>query len=99
MPQLTEFVRERTEAGPAVFSPWKVNQMARTLVASIDAETGNRKGHSQRVARLYAVLRDIQTAAEQEANDMTVHKFVEVIARVWANAFYVGVYRRPWAVR
>ena len=94
MQQLTEFVREHT--GPAMFTAWELNQMARTLVESIDTETGNRKAHTERVARLYAVLRDIQHDAEGEARDTTVHKLVETVARVWANAFYVGVYRRRW---
>ena len=97
MQQLTEFIRERT--GPAIFSPWELNQMARGIVDAIDAETGSRKQHAERVARLYAVLRDVQHAAEGEAKDMTVHRLVETVAKVWANAFYVGVYRRAWVPR
>lgn len=97
MTQLTEFVRDHT--GPALFSPWELNQMARGIVDAIDDETGQRKGHGERVARLYAVLRDVQHAAEGEARDVTVHRMVETVARVWANAFYVGVYRRAWVTR
>jgi hypothetical protein len=97
MALLTEFVRGRT--GPAILSPWDLNQLARGIVDAIDSETGNRKAHNERVARLYAVLRDVQTAAEQEARDVTVHKMIEALAQVWANAFYVGVYRRVWGPR
>jgi hypothetical protein len=65
----------------------ELNQRAREIVDDIDNETGNRTAHSQRVARLYAVARDIQHAAEAGAKEMTAYKIVAFLADVCVRSY------------
>jgi hypothetical protein len=79
---------------PAVFGPAELNRRARAVVEKIDAETGDRRNQSARIARLYAVFRDIQQAGDRKAFDVTVWEYVKAIGAVVANRFYMGQWRR-----
>jgi hypothetical protein len=68
-------------------TPLEVNRRAREVVDAIDNETGSRTAHSQRVAQLYAVARQIQHAAEAGAKDMTAHAIVRFLADVCVRSY------------
>jgi hypothetical protein len=68
-------------------SPVELNQRAREVVDAIDNETGQRTAHSQRVARLYSVARDIQHARAAGAKDITVHEIVKFLGDVFARTY------------
>jgi hypothetical protein len=86
--QLTAaFFRVLRAPGPEPLTPVELNRMARKVVGAIDNETGNRTAHSQRVAQLYAVARQIQHAAEAKCGEMTAHKIISFLATVFMRSY------------
>jgi hypothetical protein len=68
-------------------APVDLNRRARDIVDAIDGETGSRTAHSQRVARLYAVARDIQHAAESGCKELTTYRIIAYLATVCARSY------------
>jgi hypothetical protein len=86
MQRLTAFLRKQSpDVDP--LAPVELNRMARRVVDAIDGETGSRTAHSQRVARLYAVARDIQHAAESGCKEMTTYKIVAFLMAVLTRSY------------
>lgn len=88
---MTEFVRTRDGGG--ALSPLEMDQRARAVIDAIDAETGTRKAHAERVQRLYALGCDIQRACAGKARDVTVHKIVAFLMHVIARNYGLGFAR------
>jgi hypothetical protein len=89
MQRAASFLRDRFHRaqGAQSLSPADLNRRAREIVDDIDNETGNRTAHSQRVARLYAVARDIQHAAEAGAKEMSAYRIVAFLADVCLRSY------------
>jgi hypothetical protein len=90
MESTAAFLRDRLRSLIPTFDPMapaELNQRARTVIENIDAETGNRTAHSQRVARLYSIARDIQHTKEAGAGEMTVYRIVSFLFDVLKRSY------------
>lgn len=86
MQRIAAFVRSMLPDTNA-HSPLELNERAREIVNDIDNDTGVRTAHSQRVARLYAVARDIQHAREAGAGEMTTYRLVAFLRDVFVRSY------------
>jgi hypothetical protein len=68
-------------------SPADINDRARAVIDAIDNETGTRTAHSQRVARLYSIARDIQHACEAGCGEVTAYKMINFLMTVFARSY------------
>jgi hypothetical protein len=68
-------------------SPADINDRARAVIDAIDNETGTRTAHSQRVARLYSIARDIQHACEAGCSETTAYRIVSFLADVFVRSY------------
>jgi hypothetical protein len=90
MESTAAFLRDRLRSLIPTFDPMapaELNQRAREVIENIDAETCTRTAHSQRVARLYAMARDIQHAKEAGAGEMTVYRIVSFLFDVLKRSY------------
>jgi hypothetical protein len=83
-------LRERLQAqtqAPQPLSAAELNRRAHEVIAAIDADTGSRTAHAQRVAQLYAVARMIQRAAEAKCGEVTAYGILKFLGTVFARSF------------
>lgn len=87
MQQTAGFLRRLRSLIPTPMTPAELDRRARKVVEDIDAETGSRTAHSQRVAQLYGVARQIQHAAEGKCSEMTTYRLVAFLAEVCKRSY------------
>jgi hypothetical protein len=65
----------------------EIDTRARAIWENIAGETGTRRTHAQKVARLYLLCRDIQQAVIEGARFQTVRAVLDLIALVIARSY------------